>query len=591
MYDRFNGRRAVGTPVEVTLEELADALYCTPRNAKLILRKLADDHLIEWSPGRGRGNRSRLSFKADKEPLLLELSRGLAQRGDYKQSFELLNEFGHDSSAKPKFLDWLNGHFGYQQEKLEGATASDILRFPVYRPVVSLDPAQVNYAFDAHLVRQIYDRLVRFDEKLERIVPGIAHHWTSNEEGTEWTFYLRKGVLFHDGRELTSVDAAFTFERLAGDTPNRWLMRGVAAVEPRGPRVLRFRLHRPNRIFDRFMCSAAASILPKDLAGREEADFWQLPIGSGPFRLAALTPHLIELASFANYYAGRAYLDGVQIVIMPEDCLTDPSCWPEVLHTFDTDPSEDEKKPDENWQRLIKLCRGCTMVTWNLNRLGPQQSEAFRRAVRMILHPPAMIEDLGGERALPAASFRPEVSASLPIGAYDPKRIRAALRESGYDGAVLRFGAHEKYETDANWIANRLAEWGINTEIVVTTWDQVTDSSCIQETDFTISGVVFAEDEVCEIEHYEHGACIVQSFLDEERLDWILNRIDAALTADAAGRRLLLREIEDRLRDEAVILFLHHRQLNTYHHPSLRGVSLNSLGWIDFQNLWFEKNA
>lgn len=593
LYERFQAGQPAGAPVEATLEELAESLYCTPRNAKLILRRLEEEGLIAWLPGRGRGNRSRIAFKAEKEPLLLELSQGLAQRGDYKQSFELLNEYGSGTSAKPRFLDWLNGQFGYAKEKNEGAEPSDVLRFPVYRPPLTLDPARVNYAFDAHLVRQIFDRLVRFDEKQGRIVPGIAHHWTSNEDATEWIFHLRKGAVFHNGREATSEDVVFTFARLAGNTPNRWLMRGVERVEPIGSRAVRFRLSRPNRIFDRFLCSAASSVLPCDFGGMDEASFFGLPIGSGPFRLVECGPQRIELAAHAGYYGGRPFLDGVRIAIVPEECQTAITALPSILHTFDTDLNEaDGGKPGEHWQQLMKLCQGCTLIAWNLNKEGPQQSEAFRRAVRMILHPQDMIADLGGERVLAASSFRPESSASRPLSAFDPKRVRAALKESGYDGAVLRFAAHEKYENDVRWIERRLAEWGIRAEASFTGWAAGSDPESRARTDMTISGFVLAEDEVCEIEVYEHGDCIVNSFLDEDRMSWIRSRIDAALAADTPeARRMCLREIEDRLRDEAAFLFLHHRRLNTYLHPALRGVNLNSLGWIDFKEIWFEHPA
>ncbi|MCC3373161.1 SgrR family transcriptional regulator [Cohnella sp. REN36] len=593
LYERFGGETSEGQPVEATLEELSETLYCTPRNAKLILHRLEEEGLIDWIPGRGRGNRSRIAFKVQKESFLLDLSQCHAEQGDYRLSFELLQSYGGGTQAKPKFLEWLNGQFGYRKEDAkDGTPASDRLQFPVYRPIVTLDPAEVNYAFDAHLVRQLFDRLLRFDPALGKIVPFLAHHWTSNPEATEWTFYLRKGILFHDGRELTSRDVVYTLNRLRGTTQNRWVMRGVEQIDALGSRVVRVRLNKPNRIFDRFVCTCAASILPADLGGAEEQDFWRLPIGTGPFRLVSHSKHCIELAAHTAYHEGRPYLDGVDVVIMPEECLTTATSMPEVLFQ----DGDDMPPPDrhlENWQALTQLCQGCTMLTWNLRRDAPQLSEAFRRAVRMILNPLDLIRELGGDRVLPAFGFRPEASQSRSVEPFRPERIKTALLESYYDGTPLRFVSHVKFESDARWIVSRLAQWGIRVDLQLNTW-QDTAQYCtpLEGADFTISGLILSEDEVCEIEAYAHGDCVFQAYLDDERLEWIHGRIDAALSADTeACRRQHLKVIEEHIRDEASVIFLHHKELRTYLHPSVRGVSLNSLGWIDFKDIWLEKLA
>lgn len=210
-----------------------------------------------------------------------------------------------------------------------------------------------------------------------------------------------QGVRFHNGQELTSRDVQFTLERLKDGTANGWLMRGVERVETIGPRVLRVKLNRPNWMFDRFMCSAAASILPFGFAGMEEDSYWSHPLGTGPFRLVTWTSGRIEMAAFDAYFQGRPYLDGVDIVIMPEECSTEMDGIAKVHHSLDT-MRMDRSTPEDTWQEIEKLCQGCTLLTWNVSREGVQQSEAFRRAVRMILHPGDMVAELGGERALPA---------------------------------------------------------------------------------------------------------------------------------------------------------------------------------------------
>lgn len=69
LHERFGGGTELGIPIEVTLDELADALYCTSRNAKLILRKLESEHLIEWLPGLGRGTGRGSCSKPTRKPI------------------------------------------------------------------------------------------------------------------------------------------------------------------------------------------------------------------------------------------------------------------------------------------------------------------------------------------------------------------------------------------------------------------------------------------------------------------------------------------------------------------------------------------
>ncbi|MFM9279420.1 SgrR family transcriptional regulator [Paenibacillus jiagnxiensis] len=581
LFERFGRDTELGDPVEVKLEQLSEALYCTPRNAKLILAKLRSEQLIDWFPGRGRGNRSRIAFKMDKEAYLMEFSQSLVEEGNYKRAFDLIGLHATGTFAKPKFLEWLDKQFGYKKgEAGEGQHPRDTLVFPVLKQPLTLDPAELLYSFDSHLIRQIFDRLLRFDMQQGSIVPMLAHAWSSNSNATEWTFHLRKGVRFHNGQEMTSRDVKFTLERLQNGPANSWLMRGVESIETMGPRTLRVKLSRPNRIFDRFMCSAAASILPYGFAGMEEEDYWSLPVGTGAFRLISWTTGRIELAAFDAYFQGRPYLDSVDIVILPKDCALEVEENAKVHHSMDTMRMYSYAK-GEAWQEIEKLCQGCTMLIWNVSREGLQQSEALRRTVKMILHPGEMVAELGGERVLPAFGFRPETSRSHTVEPMRPERIRRALEESGYAGEVLRFACHPKYSEDGLWIMNRLSEWGISVEAV--------DYESWSDADLCISGLVFPEDEVCEIEAYEHRDYIMHSYFDEERKKWITGRIDEAVAAESTDqRRMYLKEIEDLVRDKATVIFLHHRRISTFMHPSVRGVSLNSLGWVDFQNVWLE---
>lgn len=586
LYQRFSGDAGVGSPVEVSLEELADTLFCTTRNVKLILRKMEEDGWIEWLPGRGRGNRSRLQFRSERDSLLLDIAQKMATRGDYKQAFELIHAHGEGTMVKDRFTEWLDLHFGYRTETHDGKREVDTLRLPVHKPIYTLDPAEVYHAFEAHLLRQLFDRLVQYDQASNRVLPALAHAWERNGDATVWQVHLRKGVKFHHGKELTADDVMFTLERLRTGRSNSWMLRNLVKLDAVGQRTVRIELSKPNRIFHRFMCSVAASILPRDLVQADEEKFWKCPVGTGPFMATEWTEDRFVLAAHTGYYMGRAHLDGVVIAFMPEehgDCSR--RSWEKLV--WDHDPQEADTEQD--WLTVETLCKGCSLLTWNLIKDGPQRSFPLRKAIDLIIDRNAMIRELGGDRMYVANSFRPDEETPKRKDDVDIDRAKALLAEAEYDGTPITILARGVYAEDAEWISRRCAEFGIDIRVVNGTGQFNGNRIDPSETDAILYGIIFAEDDVCEIETYEQAGSYLKEHLDADMREWAKAKIDEALDApDAQTRRRLLEEIERRLRDEAHVMFLLHKKTNMSYQPNIKGVMMSPLGWIDFKNVWVQ---
>lgn len=586
LYQRFGSGTGIGTPVEVSLEELADTLYCTTRNVKLVLRKMEEDGWIEWLPGRGRGNRSRLIFHSEKESLLLDMARKMAQRGDYKLAFELIHTHGEGTNVKERFTEWLDLHFGYRTETPDGKRAFDTLRLPVHKPILTLDPAEVYLCFDAHMLRQIYDRLVQYDPATCRVMPALAHAWERNEDATVWHFHLRKGVRFHHGREMTADDVLFTLNRLRQGHAHSWMLRTLVNLEAVGQRTVRIELSKPNRIFHRFMSSAAASILPRDLVEQEEERFWRNPVGTGPFMITEWTPDRLVMAAHTGYYQGRAHLDGVVIAFMPEDHGdSSRKFWEKLI----LDHEQPEPDPDEEWQSVETLCKGCTLLTWNLNKEGPHQLPQFRKAVELLIDRNAMIRELGGEDSMyPARGFRLNEANPRWEDHTDPEQALALLREAGYDGTPVTILARGIHAKTAEWISRRCAEYGIRIRVQSGDWSNSSSEDEVSW-DGILYGVVLPEDDVCEIETYEQAGSYVKEHLDAGMLEWTREKVDLALEApNADERRKVLEQIEGRLREEGYVHFLLHKKTNTAYQPGIKGVTMSPLGWIDFRTVWVQ---
>ncbi len=78
----------------------------------------------------------------------------------------------------------------------------------------TLDPAEAHQSPQpGESLDNVYDKLVWFKENLREVEPWLAETWDIAEDGLTYTFYLREGVKFHDGTELTAYDVEYSFER------------------------------------------------------------------------------------------------------------------------------------------------------------------------------------------------------------------------------------------------------------------------------------------------------------------------------------------------------------------------------------------
>src|SRR5262245_54502467 len=88
-----------------------------------------------------------------------------------------------------------------------------VYRRPLGHDPATLDPARIKDIYSLSVSQQIFDGLVQFDQTLA-IVPGLAQFWKASRDGLTWTFTLRRGVLFHHGREVTAEDVVYSFTRI-----------------------------------------------------------------------------------------------------------------------------------------------------------------------------------------------------------------------------------------------------------------------------------------------------------------------------------------------------------------------------------------
>lgn len=170
----------------------------------------------------------------------------------------------------------------------------------------------------------LFNTLLRYDENLE-IEPDLAERWENSEDGKTWKFYLRRGIKWHDGREFTSRDVKFTFERLFDKGTNTF-NRGLFQINGKEPKIsipdeytVIFELPEP---FAPFISNLTQmGIVPEHILSGKDINidiFNSHPIGTGAFRFSEWrSSERVILKANEDYFKGVPKLKGIVFIIIP----------------------------------------------------------------------------------------------------------------------------------------------------------------------------------------------------------------------------------------------------------------------------------
>lgn len=186
----------------------------------------------------------------------------------------------------------------------------------------TLNPALVDENTGGDIDGLVFNGLLRYNEKLE-LSPCLAEKWKVSKDGKVITYYLRKGVKFHDGVEFTADDVLFTYKVYTDptvNTPYGSFYQDIKDVEIMDPYIVKVTYKRP---FAPALSSTFDSILPKHLLeGKDinhDDDFNRHPVGTGPFKFKEWkTDQQIVLEANPDYWEGKPHLKRYVLRIIPD---------------------------------------------------------------------------------------------------------------------------------------------------------------------------------------------------------------------------------------------------------------------------------
>lgn len=486
----------------------------------------------------------------------------------------------------------------------------------------TLDPALTTDMYAVTVTQQLFDGLVQFDKDLN-VVPAIAKSWKISSDGLTYTFYLREGVKFHNGREVTADDFIYSFTRVINpmtSSPAANLLERVVGFREfqegsagqvrgfhsSGKYVFEIKLSETYSPFLSILGMNKFKVLPREELERSREGFGKFPIGTGPFRFVSMREgEEIILEANQDYFEGRPYLDKVVFRIFHGSPLED------IFKSFIEGNLDETSLPFKEFRDPTQL-KGFNILRKPLLslrfygmqvRTKPFSNKKVRQAINFAINKNQIDQEAFNgmdsltDRIIPLGM--PGSSPTKVLYPYNPKRAKELLSEAGYpDGRglpPLEFWSASKAEMtqrELEVVTSSLAKTGINLQVhYETNWKKFEEMLVSYQTPMfryawyadipdpdNFLGILFHSKSKYNFAGYKRP-----------ELDKILDI--AKREVNSLERVGLYRKAEQMILEDAVIVPTINHVFQQAYQPNVRGVEVNALGgpYIPMKKIWLSK--
>ncbi|HDZ83245.1 MAG TPA: ABC transporter substrate-binding protein [Roseobacter sp.] len=324
--------------------------------------------------------------------------------------------------------------------------------------VATLDPA-IGYDWQNwSMIKSLYDGLMDYEPGTTELRPGLAESYEISDDGMVFTFKLRDGVQFHNGRVMTADDVKFSLDRVTNpktQSPGAGFFGSIAGYDAissgeteslSGVKVIddqtvEITLSRPDATFLHVMGLNFASVVAKEAVEAAGADFGKTAMGTGAFKLADWTiGQKLVFAKNENYWReGLPYLDTVTFEVGQEPIVALLRLQSgEVDVPGDGIPPAKFQEVMNDPAQAARVIEGGQLhtgyITLNV-KMPPFDNVDVRKAVNMAINKERITQVING-RAVPATQPLPPSMPGYTEGyegyAYDPDAAKALLADAGF---------------------------------------------------------------------------------------------------------------------------------------------------------------
>ncbi|MCE0494957.1 ABC transporter substrate-binding protein [Vibrio salinus] len=303
----------------------------------------------------------------------------------------------------------------------------------------TLDPAKGALSTDYTRHYMVYNGLTKFDEHL---VPHLElAESIDNENATVWHIKLRKGVLFHDGKELTAEDVVFSLNRhKKPETASKvmGLAKQFKSVSAAGKYDVTITLEGPNAELPSILAISHMLIVPAHISLNKG-------IGTGPFKVTDFKPGMRTLVKKnENYWKpGLPYLDEIELFAIPDEPSRVNALLSGEVHVInEVNPRSTSRIEASSGHRYVNAPSGNYTDLIIRQDMMPGKSADFTEAMKLLMDreqiKSAIFQDfavIGNDTPIaPGARY---FNSELPQTTFDPDKAKYLIKKAGFADAKI----------------------------------------------------------------------------------------------------------------------------------------------------------
>lgn len=453
------------------------------------------------------------------------------------------------------------------------SNASKTVRFGLSGDVTTadtLDPAFRVSASDGLFQAIVYEQLVEHDERLSAR-PLLAESWESNDTGSEWTFRLREGVTFHDGKTFVANDVVYTYQRLLDPDVGSPASGNLPGLDPDGvvavdDHTVRFTLSEPNVDFPQTTIFTQSMIVPE---GATNADLATRSNGTGSFRIDSFTPG--ELATVFErhqgyWQSGLPKIDMLEVIAIAEAEAQVAALRGGQVDIISNAPatSLDELDADPNITLVINPIGGSTAACAQID-VAPFDNNDLRLAIKYAGDREQMNQLVNQSRGVPLNDIPIPSLVEFGLDGVREHNVALAkehLSKAGYPDGIDLTLTLSPMQDWSEWTTvwqQQLAEVGINVELDVTPADTYWDNQWLLQPLFMTGWNVRPTDSGLGLWYHSQAEWNETHWF---RDDWDALLAQARATLDTDTRAGMYRQLQQMIIDEGGHFITHMYGLN-----------------------------
>lgn len=311
------------------------------------------------------------------------------------------------------------------------------------------------------------------------IEPLLATSYKVNRAGTVYTFELRRGVEFQNGKPFNSTDVVFTFDRLLkyGIPYDQSLFSTLKKVSGVGGYEVRFSLSSPDPNFIPNMANPT-DIGCSILEANSGANLDQKMIGTGPYKMTSYQPNNeMTLTRFTHYWGPAPKNSGIEVIYVPNPLTAEADLQSGKVDLIFPPSTEVAQLKDDSNLKVQRLLTADVDQLCIDSLLPPFNNVLVRRAVAEAIDRQQIAELVYGGAAVPSSYFPPGVDkwapqlSSMPYSSTNVAQAKKLLAEAGYPNGfttslIYIAGYSPQSAEEAAVEKSQLAEIGITVNLL-----------------------------------------------------------------------------------------------------------------------------